>query len=68
MSESARITELETRLAFLEHALDGVSLAVLELEKARALQQREMMRLRDRMTEFVQSAGASHSDPPPPHY
>jgi len=68
MSENARITELESRIAFLEHALDSVNRSLLDLEKARSLQHRELDQLRSRMTELSESAGTASADPPPPHY
>lgn len=68
MSDQARITELESRVAFLEHTLDAVNRSLLELEKARSRQHHELDQLRNRMTELAEGAGAPPADPPPPHY
>jgi SlyX protein len=65
----ARITELETRLAFQEQALqdlgDALARMRLESERASAL-------LRRMLAELAQTRGAVADDPaeepPPPHY
>jgi SlyX protein len=65
----ARITELETRLAFQEQALqelsDALATARLESERASAL-------LRRVLAELAQTRGGVAEDPadepPPPHY
>ena len=64
----ARITELETRLAFQEQALqelsDALAMARLESERASSL-------LRRVLAELAQTRGGVADDPadePPPHY
>jgi len=68
-SESDRLVELETRLAFQEHALNELSQVMHE-------QRREIDMLRrtvERFTSDLQSlrhvfAADPASEPPPPHY
>lgn len=64
-----RLTELETRLAFQEHALIELSdaLAASRVETARnaELLQRALDDLKQSRGEFFADPG---SEPPPPHY
>ena len=64
-----RLTELETRLAFQEHALTELSdaLAASRIETARngELLQRALDDLKQSRGEFFADPG---SEPPPPHY
>ncbi len=65
----ARLTELETRLAFQEHALAelGDALAASRIETARnaELLRRALDDLRQSRGEFFADPA---SEPPPPHY
>jgi len=65
----ARLTELETRLAFQEHALAelGDALAASRIETARnaELLRRAMEDLRQSRGDFFADPA---SEPPPPHY
>jgi SlyX protein len=65
----ARLTELETRLAFQEHALAelGDALAASRIETARnaELLRRAMDDLRQSRGDFFADPA---SEPPPPHY
>lgn len=67
--QDARITELETRLAFQEHALQELSdaLAASRGESARTAALLERV-----LSELSQSRGTGAADPadepPPPHY
>lgn len=69
MSDDIRITALESRIAYLEHALDELNRAVLLLDQFRTAQGREMTQLKERLAELADSGGgAPLADPPPPHY
>lgn len=64
-----RVVELETRLAFQEHALGELSDALAEL-RLQAAHNAEL--LRRSLEELKQARGAFYADPaeepPPPHY
>lgn len=69
MSETERLVELETRLAFQEHTLG-------ELNAVVAAQARELITLRRQLEQIVADLGTMRgligadpaSEPPPPHY
>ena len=65
----ARVVELETRLAFQEHAMAGLSDALaearLELARNEALLRRALDELRASRPGV---AGDAADEPPPPHY
>lgn len=67
-SNDARITELETRLAFQEQALSELSdaLAASRRETARAMAMQE--RVLAELAQLRGAAGEQGDEPPPPHY
>ena len=70
MNESSRIDELETRVAFQEHALNELSDALAE---ARAEIARHAVLLAKVVDELRNARGAgviidAADEPPPPHY
>ncbi|WP_024890544.1 SlyX family protein [Luteimonas huabeiensis] len=64
-----RVVELETRVAFQEHALNELSDALAQV-RLQAAQNAEL--LRHSLEELKQARGAFYADPaeepPPPHY
>ncbi|MCC5848748.1 MAG: SlyX family protein [Verrucomicrobia bacterium] len=62
-----RLTDLESRIAFLEHSLDTVNQTVLSLDRANRNFRQECDQLRQRVEEMGE-AGSGQPDPPPPHY
>lgn len=64
-----RVVELETRVAFQEHALNELSDALAQV-RLQAAQNAEL--LRRSLDELKQARGAFYADPaeepPPPHY
>lgn len=73
MSDEARIVDLETRVAFQEHALGELSdaLADLRMENARLMLavQRALDELRQLRSGLATDlTGDPASEPPPPHY
>ena len=70
MNDSSRIDELESRVAFQEHALNELSDALAE---ARAEITRHALLLTQVVEELKSSRGAgvavnAADEPPPPHY
>lgn len=69
MELEARVVELETRLAFQEHAVSGLSDALaearLELARNEALLRRALDELRASRPGIT---GDPADEPPPPHY
>ena len=65
-----RIEALESRIAFLEHHLDGLNRAVMEQDRSRLALTRTCEELRTRLDDLgdPQAAEAAAPDPPPPHY
>ncbi len=73
MSDEARIVDLETRVAFQEHALGELSdaLADLRMENTRLMLavQRALDELRQLRSGLATDlTGDPASEPPPPHY
>ena len=70
MSELARIEELETRLAFQEHAMselsDALADARLELSRHDAALRRVVEELK--ISRSAGGGGDAADEPPPPHY
>lgn len=62
-----RLTELESRIAFLEHGLDTVNQTMMSLDRANRNFRQECDQLRRRVEEMGEPGNAP-PDPPPPHY
>lgn len=71
MSLELRITELETRLAFQDDALQQLSDELLAQNRLIERLQRQVEALATRQRELagqVGTLGGSEDEPPPPHY
>lgn len=69
MTDETRMTDIETRLAYQEAAIDGLTRANLEQQRAiEALQSQlnQVVKLLRDMTPGV--GGPATDEPPPPHY
>ncbi len=69
MSDTDKITDLETRLAQQEHTLDELSDVVAEQSRVIDLLREQLRRMTDRVAQVEDSAPDKGPDePPPPHY
>lgn len=69
MSDTDKITDLESRLAQQEHTLDELSGVVAEQSRMIDLFREQVRRLTDRMLRVEDTApGEGPDEPPPPHY
>ena len=69
MSQEDRITELESRIAFQEDALDKMSEEMAHQEKQIQMLT-QMVKILNRNLESLRSdpLSSSENEPPPPHY
>ena len=67
ISHAQRLAELETRVAFQEHALMELSDALAEARKETARSDERLQRALSDLKHSVQYADPG-SEPPPPHY
>ena len=68
MSLELRVTELETRLAFQDDALQQLSDELLVQSRLIERLQRQIEVLASRQAELVEQVGNADDKAPPPHY
>ncbi|SDT86641.1 SlyX family protein [Geopseudomonas guangdongensis] len=68
MSLELRVTELETRLAFQDDALQQLSDELLVQSRLIERLQRQIEVLASRQAELVEQVGNADDEAPPPHY
>ena len=68
MSLELRVTELETRLAFQDDALQQLSDELLVQSRLIERLQRQIEVLASRQAELVEQVGNAADEAPPPHY
>ena len=69
MSDTDKITDLETRLAQQEHMLDELSDVVAEQARVIDLLREQLRRMTDRVAQVEDTVpGKGPDEPPPPHY
>jgi len=65
---SARIDDLEARLAYQDQAIEDLNATITEQWKQIETLTRHLAELRDRMSEALADPGPQAPEPPPPHY
>ena len=68
MTLEARVTELETRLAFQDDTIQALNDVLVEQQRVVGRLQLQMAALVKRHEEMVGQFGSFEEDAPPPHY
>ncbi|WP_447751891.1 SlyX family protein [Pseudomonas nicosulfuronedens] len=68
MDLETRVTDLESRLAFQDDALQTLSDVVYEQERVIERQRLQMQALLRRLEDLQGQVGVSEDEAPPPHY
>jgi SlyX protein len=62
------LTELQTRLAFQDDALQSLNQTVIRQQKEIQELKLELLELKERLQELAESEGERKEEAPPPHY